>query len=211
MGNNGLANLKQTIDDHNSLWGKSPKEATITECRDFAKKHNLKLPVGVPRSKEAFVAMFTCCRLSNRWEGKKKSFRENFPSLTDEHEKVLFAYRNKLAAVNDVPKKGSHLELVSSLDALELAEYGKRRHHKSNSLPIDPKTGKRFASPKAWRAHNVAATTSLPTNPATNEPFTSEEDWKEHNRKLFAEFKVKKDAGSFEPDLEKALRRSNKS
>lgn len=175
--NNGLGNLKQLITDHEDLWGKPPEEATIVECRAFAKKHELKLPKGLPQKKEAFVAMFVCCRLTNGWEGKR-SFHENFPSLINEHEKALFAYRNRLAAGDDVSKKGPHLRVVSSLPiASELAEYKSRRR-----LPIDPKTGKRFTSEKAWHTHNVVATTlSLPTNPKTGEPFTSKEELQAHN------------------------------
>jgi len=204
---NGLANLKQLIDVHNERWGKSPEEATIVECRAFAEKHGLELPTGVSRSKEAFVAMFTCCRLSNGWEGKK-SFRENFPKITaDGHEKELFAYRNRLDAADDVSKNRSHLRVVSSSTASELAEYDKKRRRKSkNSLrfPINPKTGEQFKSKQEWHKHNIASQKSFdldkmkkkltgskpvskkkPSAPKTwPKRFGSVKEWHDHNQRI---------------------------
>ncbi|MFC1732260.1 hypothetical protein ACFL6I_18305 [candidate division KSB1 bacterium] len=232
---NGLADLGQLIIDHESLWGKSHKEATIVECRDFAEEHSLKLPSGLPQSKEAFVAMFVCCRLSNGWEGKK-DFHEIFPKLTGKHKEALFAYRNRLATEGDAPNKGSHLRMVSSSTASELAEYNKKRHHKVDALlPTDPNTGKRFKSKKAWHVHNAAMeekyraskadsdrnteTSRLPINPKTGKPFSSKKAWHDFNadaEKRFNEGKAsaKKSASeekpkSLEEELQSALIAAN--
>ncbi|MBI2618312.1 hypothetical protein HYW58_02590 [Candidatus Kaiserbacteria bacterium] len=47
-----------------SFWTNAPKRATLKECRTFAQQHGIRLPTGVPQSKEAFVTLFMLCHLT---------------------------------------------------------------------------------------------------------------------------------------------------
>ncbi len=218
------------------LWEKAPKDATMKECRAFAKKYGLEIPVGLPQSKEAFVAMFVVCHvIVDGWRDEKFILKD-FPSLSHEHRISLFAYRNELddkRHAKKVSKKKPDLKLVSSASAPP-------DDSEELPLPTNPKTSKPFKDEGEWCAHNAAAEkkfgcekawgkhssskpkTKKPATPQTwSKQFASTEAWHAHNQKLFEEFKVKKEAVakkpckpqrpkvSFEEDLQASLEARN--
>lgn len=72
------------------LWTKTPKTTTLVECRTFAKEQKLKLPKGVPQSREAFVVLFMLCHMTPFGFVSLKKV-----ALTQEHLNSLFAYRDE--------------------------------------------------------------------------------------------------------------------
>lgn len=83
------------------IWRKAPKAATLAECRAFAKEQKLKLPKGVPQSREAFVTLFMLCHMTPLHLVNLKRV-----TLAQGHLNSLFVYRDERDHERHSKKKG---------------------------------------------------------------------------------------------------------
>lgn len=214
-----LTDLAQYIET--KPWSKNPEDTTLAECRVFANENRLKLPKGLPQSKEAFVAMFVCCNMvPDKWKNEKY-LKKDFPSLSNENRVALFAYRNALRQERNGKEGKPDLKIVSS--TMTKSETITSRDHlslvkKTSELPFpnNPKTGKPFESEAEWHEHNVTSrknfdfgrmqknlTGSKPFQKPEKKPstpktwpkrFNSPEEWWAHNQSVTEETAAKENA-----------------
>ena len=167
---NSFAELAEHLSQ--DLWNKPPGQATIKECRAFAKKHDLRLPSGLPQTKEAFVVMFMVCRFATEGLVKYKD-----TSLTQGDLNKLFGYHDEL-------DKKRHSKSDTS-DKRPVAVASKKE-------PSTQTWPRRFSSVEEWHAHNAAVEKRLnkkQSNAAVKKSsaqtwpakFASVEEWQAHN------------------------------